>query len=55
MIDQARIALTVLACENGLMGTARQHAKAVRSDALSFDDVANAWLDELPEAKRLFD
>ena len=55
VIDQARIALTVLACENGLMGTARQHAKAVRSDRLSFDDVANAWLDELPEAKRLFD
>lgn len=55
VFDQAHIALTVLACENGLMGTARQHAKAVRSEPSSFDDAANAWLDELPEAKKLFD
>jgi tetratricopeptide (TPR) repeat protein len=52
---QANVALAVLAFEGGRTEEAMEQAKEVRTDSPTLKNTSKAWLEELPDAKDLFE
>jgi Flp pilus assembly protein TadD len=54
-VDQARVALAVLAWEAGRIEEAAEYAGGVASDAVKGDRSADAWIDAMSGVRRLLE